>query len=257
MDHNALDLGQIFPNLTPRELAIIPYLVEGGTAEEIGQHFGVSAETIKKHRHNISAKFGASSVRDVHANMADFVTYYCGPSPLFRVCCEKTRHHVQVFAQKQQLIATIQQTFRTIVGPVEELKFIAPDDDKPVRDIKIAEGVIEYETKFLGQDTYVTRLPQTAQTGDLIHRSITVTRSVDLRASGPFYYTALPRYPTGHLDFSVDLMDMDHPPKFHHRVGLGFVEITDPNLRVEFTNSRYRLRTFHPQIHQSMTIFWE
>lgn len=255
-DHRILDLAQSYPSLTHREFEIIPHLASGATAAEIGQHFGVSDETIKKHRRNICAKFGATSVRGVHAKLVDFVSYYCGDTPLFRVCCEKMNQRVQVFSQQKLVITTLEQTFRTIVGPVEHLNFTTVDGTMPIRDVTIKEGDVQYRDKFLGQDAYVTRLKSPAKTGDIIQRTVTMTRDFNPHHMKTSHYSNWVLYPTGHCTLTVEHLECDQPPKYHHEVNLDFLQIDDPNLHVDQTDFSYSVHTFLPKMSQVITIFW-
>lgn len=256
-DHRTFDLSKIYPSLTQREFEIIPHLVSGATAAEIGKHLDVSDETIKKHRRNICAKFGSSSVRDIHANLADFAAYYCGDTPLFRVCCEKMHHHVQVFSKQRKILMTLEQTFRTIVGPVEQLNFTAVEGNMPIRDVTIKNGDVQFRDKFLGQDAYVTRLESPAKTGDIIQRTLTMTRDFDPLAPQPFHYSSWILYPTGHSTLTLEHLESDQPPKFHHEVNLDFLQIDDPNLHYDSGDFGYSIHTFRPKLSQVMTIFWQ
>jgi DNA-binding NarL/FixJ family response regulator len=71
------------PKLTPREQEILPFLTSGANRNEIASHFGLSAETVKRHTRNILAKFGAKTLRDGMWDITDYLNNYGLPDPLY------------------------------------------------------------------------------------------------------------------------------------------------------------------------------
>ena len=249
----ALDL--IYPNLTHRERDIIPHLASGATAQEIGQHLSISAETVKKHRENICAKFGGPTVRDVHGKLIDFVLLYAGKPPLFRVCCQSMQQKVQVFV-RQKISVSLDQDFRVVSGPVDDLKFTTVDGDMPIRSLEIAASDLNYRQNFLGQDEYVTKLDKPAKTGATIHRRIEIKRDFDPSMTASHHYSTWALYPTGQMVFTVEQLECDTPPNFHHDVTLDYMAIHDPNLTIEQSDFKLTLCTNRPRLSQAMTISW-
>ena len=77
------------PKLTPREQEILPFLTSGANRNEIANHFGLSAETVKRHTRNILAKFGAKTLRDGMWDITDYLNNYGLPDPLYPLFAHK------------------------------------------------------------------------------------------------------------------------------------------------------------------------
>ena len=255
-NRDPVTLDFVFPSLTDRERDIIPHLASGATAHEIGQHLALSAETVKKHSKNICAKFGGQTIRDVHGKLIDFVLLYIGKPPLFRVCCQRMNHHVQVLVKQKKIIITLEHDFRVVFGPVDALKFTTVNGDIPIRSLKIAAGDLNYKQTFLGQDEYITKLDKPEKTGAIIRRCIGMTRDFDPSTTNPHHYSSWVVYPTGQMTFTVEHLECETPPDYHYDVTLNYMEIHDPNLAVEQSDFKYALRTNRPRLSQAMTISW-
>ena len=249
-------LGFIYPNLTNRERDVIPHLASGATAQEIGQHLALSAETVKKHSKKICEKFGGQTLRDVHGKLIDFVSLYIGQPPMFRVCCENMTQHVQVLVKQKKIIITLDHDFRVVSGPVDALKFTTVDGDMPIRSLSIEAGDLVYQQKFLGQDEYVSKLDKPAKTGTTIRRHIEMTRDFDPSIHTPSHYSSWALYPTGQMTFMITHLECDRPPAYQYDVTLDYMEIQDPNLTVEKSDYKFTLRTNRPKLSQVMTISW-
>lgn len=64
------------PELTKREMTLVPLLVEGATRKEIAEQLSISEETVKAHVRSILQKFGVSTLREGFVDLQQFNEFY-------------------------------------------------------------------------------------------------------------------------------------------------------------------------------------
>jgi DNA-binding CsgD family transcriptional regulator len=67
------DTQYIPPVLTPRELQVLEYIVDGEQHGQIAETLGISAETVKVHVRNILRKFGAQRISECMPEAIEYV----------------------------------------------------------------------------------------------------------------------------------------------------------------------------------------
>lgn len=64
------------PELTKREIMLVPLMVEGATRKEIAEQLSISEETVKAHVRSILRKFDVSTLREGFVDLQQFNEFY-------------------------------------------------------------------------------------------------------------------------------------------------------------------------------------
>ena len=231
-------------------------MTSGANRSEIANHFGLSAETVKRHTRNILVKFGAKTLREGMWDISDYLNNYGLPDPLYPLFAHKVIAEHVYDVDTRTMTVTHAHSFQCMTDRYEKTEIAVLEDDFVVNSVFIDGQEISPSGDEVGRKKYVLTYKKAKMQGDYFDRKYVVNFDTSEHLFKDTYSSAWTAFPAAYMEFSIHFQGHRVPDQLWSEVQQNSVKIIDKSVEIEKAQNFSKLIIRDPKPNRIYMFRW-